>query len=219
MVDEPNQDRISVMLAGVSAGTDSVRGDFEASKFHHIAAEDEFLRVEYDSMAAANVKPLDRLMEALFQGVCPEKGVVNALGFVGDFSNDFIVSPCVSIARCNVALGGGFVAVSAPWCDEGGEVAVFCTNGDAVVAVPCIENGLLLSVWDRPRLVERRGCVVCLPFDVGVEGLKVNCLPWLPIFLQITTRGHNVTGSPIGTGSRTPRRTSWLRPAFTSCCQ
>ena len=54
------------------AGADSVRGNFEPSEFHRVAAEDEFLGTEGNSMAATNVEPLDCLMEALFQGICPE---------------------------------------------------------------------------------------------------------------------------------------------------
>ena len=72
-------------------GADSVRGNFEPSEFHRVTAEDEFLWVEGNSMAATNVKPLDCLMEALLQGMCPEQGIVNA--------------PPVPIARCNVTLG------------------------------------------------------------------------------------------------------------------
>ena len=42
----------------------------------------------------------------------------------------------------------------------------------------------------------------------------------VPFYLaQMTMRWHHVTGSPIGTSSKTPSLTSRSRPALTASCQ
>lgn len=170
---------------------DSVWGDFEPGKFYSVGAKDKFLWVECNSMAATNVEPFDCLMEALFQGICPEQGIIDAFCLVGDFGDYFIIPPSVAIARCNVTLGCCFVTISAPRCDEGCEVAVLDANGDAVIAIPCVEDSLLFTMWDKSRLVERGGRVMCFPFRMGIEGLKVDCPTWFPILL--CTDHHSVT--------------------------
>ena len=62
-------------------------------------------------------------------------------------------------------------------------MVVFLTDGDAVIAVPCVEDCPLFAVWDGSHLVERGGCVMRLPFCVSIEGLEVDGPTWFAVFL------------------------------------
>lgn len=162
---------------------------------------------------------LETILKAVFQGMCPEQGLVN-LGFHGDCNDCIIVSPDVPIARHNVTLGGRFVMISAPRFNKGSEVVVLRVNGDAVIAIPCIEAVFFLTcemdlAWWKGESV---WCVSL--FAWALRGWKSTFRHGFPFFfVQITIQWHHVTGSSTGTGSRTPRWIFWIRPAFTSYCQ
>ena len=48
-------------------------------------------------MSATGVQPIYGLVEAFFNGVGPEKHVINAFSLVWDGSHDLIIATCVSI--------------------------------------------------------------------------------------------------------------------------
>ena len=62
-------------------------------------------------------------------------------------------------------------------------MAVGFREGDGVVAVPGIEDGLLGVCWNGSGLVERGLCVVRLPGCVLVQLLKINGPPEGPVLL------------------------------------
>ena len=93
--------------------------------------------------------------------------------------------------------------------NEGSEVAVIYMQRNAVVTIQCMKDGRFCAVWDRVYLVELGLRVVGLTCGMRVKGLEIYCPPWVTIlFEQTTIQWHQVTGSPIGTGSITPRQTS-----------
>ena len=63
----------------------------------------------------------------------------------------------------------------APRSDKSGVVSVVRVKGYTVVAIPCVEDGFLLPLRDRSRLVEGRLGVVCLSGGMDVERLEVDC--------------------------------------------
>ena len=89
--------------------------------------------------------------------------------------------------------GGCAVSISAPWCDEGGQVAVTFSDWNRVVAVPCIKDRFLLTTWHWHGLMEGWGCVVCLSLAVDIQCLQVYSVSWLAIFLLADN--HPVTPS------------------------
>ena len=83
-------------------------------------------------------------------------------------------------------------------------MAISLREGDRMVAIPGIEDGLLGVHWDGSGLVEQGLGVVRLPSRVLVKLLEVDGAP------EVGADYHS--GVPRGTCSRTPRRTSLLRP-------
>ena len=136
------------------------------------------------------VEPIDRLEEALLEVICPKEGVVDTLSFVADVGDNLVEASRVAITGGDVTLGCCFVAVSAPWGYEGGEVAIFRMEGDAVVAIPAVKNGLFCVTGYRACLVEWALCVVCLTCGVEVKRLEVACASRLAVLL--CTHNHAV---------------------------
>jgi hypothetical protein len=56
---------------------------------------------------------------------------------------------------------------------------------------------------------------------MDIQLLEINCAPKFAIFFlaHTTLQWHHLTGSPMGTGSMKPNRTSWSNPALTSSRQ
>ena len=99
-------------------------------------------------------------------------------------------------------------------------MVVVWVKGNTVVAVPTVKDSLLSAAGYGTCLMEWAVRVVSFAFGMEIECLEIHCLSGFAIFLaQITMRWHQITGSPTGTGSRTPNETSWSRPACTSLCQ
>ena len=107
------------------------------------------------------------------------------------------------------------VPVSALWSDESGVVAILLVNGNAVVSIPGIEDGLFGVGGHQSGLMKGRLCVICVLR--GWISIVLRDFPFF--FAHITFRWHHMTGSPIGTCLMTPRRTSLSRPALTSSFQ
>ncbi len=112
------------------------------------------------------------------------------------------------------------VPVTPPWGDKGGVVFVFRVERYTIVAVPCVNNSVLFLLgtectwWNNDWV----WCVSLVAWRL--MAWKSMVLGDFPVFLaQITMRCNHVTGSPIGTGSRTPNLTSLSRPILTSLCQ
>ena len=80
-------------------------------------------------------------------------------------------------------MGGGTVPVPTPWGYKGGEVSVSVVEGDRVVAIPRVEDGLLGSAWNGSGLVEWGWAVVSLARGVLVQGLEVDGPPERPVLL------------------------------------
>lgn len=76
----------------------TVKGDLESRKLDSVSSKHKLVRVEYDAIVAAEVKPVDCLEKALCEVICPEEGVIDALSLVGDVGDDLVKSSRVSIA-------------------------------------------------------------------------------------------------------------------------
>ena len=105
-------------------------------------------------MASTEVKPVDCLGEALSEVICPEEGVIDALGFVWDVGDQLVELTGVAIPGCDVALGCGFVAVPPPRGDERRQVPVLFVERNAMVAVPTVKYRFLCPAWYGAGLVE-----------------------------------------------------------------
>ena len=85
------------------------------------------------------------------------------------------------MAGSYVTLGCCFIAVAAPWGDEGGEVSIVLMEGDAVVTIPAVKDGLFGVAWDGTCLVEGALCVMGFTCCVEVKRLEINCAAGLAI--------------------------------------
>ena len=65
-------------------------------------------------MSPTDVKPVNCLVETAADVVCPQQGVVNTFGLIGDMGDNLIKSLGVAIARYDVTLGDCVVAVPPP---------------------------------------------------------------------------------------------------------
>ena len=132
------------------AGSYAVERDLKAGKVDIILGEQEFIGfwVQYYSIVSTGVEPSDCVKEVVRYCVGPQQDVIDAFCFVWDVGNNLVISPGVSISRCYIALGCGFVSVPTPWGYEGGKMTVLRANRDAVVSIPCIEDSFLLSRRD-----------------------------------------------------------------------
>ena len=63
---------------------------------------------------------------------------------------------------------------AAKWCNKGGHVAIRLTQGDAVVAVPGVRDGLPRVLGNTTREMEGRLCGKCLPFTEFVQWREIN---------------------------------------------
>ena len=110
--------------------------------------------------------------------------------------------------------------IATPGGDEGGKMMVIGVKGDTVVSDPGVEDGLLGAMGDRPCLMEGDWVWWVSLVAWRLSAWKSTVLRGFPFFFgQTTILWHHVTGSPIGTGSITPRRTSWSSPDLISSCQ
>ena len=136
-------------------------------------------------------------MECVLNGVRPEEGIVDASGFLLDSGNEAVIAGCVSISRGSVALWCRAIPIPPPWGYEGREVEVGFREGDGVVAVPGIEDGLL-GVLER--LWPGGTGTVCgaSPGCVLVQLLKINGPPEGPVLLDAYDHSMAPSGSPGG---------------------
>ena len=81
-------------------------------------------------MSSAYIHTFAGLEERFLYCRGPHADIVDALSFVWDVGNDFIVSSSVAISGSGEPLGQGFVPVSAPRRDECGVVVVFLVDGN-----------------------------------------------------------------------------------------
>ena len=102
----------------------------ESGELNRVFREVEFLWVLSDAVSSAYIHPFAGLEERFFYCRGPHAEVVDALSFVWDVGNDFIVSSSVAISGSDEPLGQGLVPVSAPWRDECGVVTVVLVDGD-----------------------------------------------------------------------------------------
>ena len=93
-------------------------GDYEPGELHLVLCKAEFLRVQGDAIRGTNVQPLHCLMEGALDVVCPQQGIIDALGFVGYVGDEGVVPCRVGVSRGDVALRGYEVAVPSPGCNE-----------------------------------------------------------------------------------------------------
>ena len=93
-------------------------GDYEPGELHLVLCKAEFLRVQGDAIRGTNVQPLHCLMEGALDVVCPQQGIIDALGFVGYVGDEGVVPCRVGVSRGDVALRGCEVAVPSPGCNE-----------------------------------------------------------------------------------------------------
>lgn len=108
--------------------------------------------------------------------------------------------------------------VSAPQGNKCGEVMISQVEGDTVISVPAVEDSFLFTRRDGSYLMEETLFGGFPRWHGGsVPGSQLCGEVCLSFFAQTTMRWHQLTGSPTGTGSRTPRDTSLSRPALTSC--
>ena len=63
-------------------------------------------------------------MEGALDVICPQQGVINALGFVGYIGDEGVIPRRVGVSRGDVALRGCEVAVPSPGCNKGGVMPV-----------------------------------------------------------------------------------------------
>lgn len=76
-------------------GSHAVRNDLKASELNRVGSEHELVGVECDPVAPAEVKPVNCLEETGCKVICPEEGVIDALGLVrnmGDLSHRIVMS-------------------------------------------------------------------------------------------------------------------------------
>ena len=69
------------MLVGVGkfriTWADTGRGDLKTGKFDRVLAKHKLVWVEGDAVMSTDVKPINRLVEAISQGAGPEEGVMD----------------------------------------------------------------------------------------------------------------------------------------------
>ena len=139
--------------------------------------------VEYDSIPATDVKPVDCLPKALFDHVRPEQCVVNTFGFVWDVRHNIVIALSVGIPTGDISLGSNTVPIAPPraWWTW--------SSGDHLGAVGHCgthskhRRSLLLIVRNWMRLVEWRLRMMCLTYGILVKGLQVHSKPKGTIFL------------------------------------
>ena len=137
-----------------------------------------------------------------------------------DVLGDLIVPLSVGIPGCQPSLRAHFVPIPAISCDEGGEVAVFFSELEAVVSVPGIVCRLECVMGDLLCLFERWFCMVCLSLAGLTQMMEVHSLLGSPLcFLWRIILWHHIKGVFGSTFSRTPRCMSLLRSFFTCFSQ
>ena len=102
----------------------------ESGELNRVFREVEFLWVMSDAMSSAYIHPYAGLEERFLYCRGRHADVIDALSFVWDVANIFIVLSSVAISGSDEPMGQGIVPVSAPWRDEGGVVTVFLVDGD-----------------------------------------------------------------------------------------
>ncbi len=88
-----------------------------------------------------------------------------------------------AITSADEALGASFVPVSAPWGDEGCEVAVCWMQGNTVISMPAVKCGLDFVWGNGGDNGPWRLSVMSLPRSMLVEGSVVNNSPGAAIKL------------------------------------
>ena len=58
-----------------------------------VCSEDELVGIEGDTVVSTEVEPVDCLKEALCEVVCPEQGIIDALGLFWYVRDKFVESP------------------------------------------------------------------------------------------------------------------------------
>ena len=100
------------------------RRDFEAGELHLLLTKLELVRVEDDPCVARELQVIDGPPPVSLHVLVVVDGVVDAALLAHEVREDVVESSVVSVARADEALRVAAVAVSAPGCGEGGEVAV-----------------------------------------------------------------------------------------------
>ena len=87
-----NEERMSVMLLGVGkwrmasryffAWAHTVTGDLKSCKLNCVCCKDKLVWVKCYAVSPTNVKPVNRLVEAAADIVCPQQGAINTFGLV-----------------------------------------------------------------------------------------------------------------------------------------
>ena len=117
-------------------------GNFKSRELHCLSCEPELLWIQGDPVSSTDVEPLLGLVEAFLYGRGPQERVVNALRLSLDQCHNLIIPPGIAVPRSYVALGCCLIAVTTPWCYEGCEMFVCRVEGDGMVSIPCIKDGL-----------------------------------------------------------------------------
>ena len=149
----PNHEQTLVMVTGVGKSRMASRyflhgrtmlGVISKPANSSVGSEHELVWVKYYSVVSTEVKPINGLEKALVKVICPKEGVVNTFSFVTDVRDNLVEPSRVAITRDDVTLGCCFVAVLIPWSYECGEVAIIRMEGDAVVTILAVEDGLFV---------------------------------------------------------------------------
>ena len=117
---------------------DGVGGYVEACKVDAVSGKDELVWIEDNAMATTSVQPVSCFKEAVFNVVRQEQYIIVAFDAVINIINNSVISPCVAIPRGDVSLRHYFIVVATQRRDEGGQVAVFFADWNAMVPVPGI---------------------------------------------------------------------------------
>ena len=79
------------------AWTHTVVCDLEFCKLYFVRCEDEHGGVECYTMLPTDVKPVDCLVEAAADVICPQQGVVDTFCFVGNVGDNLVKPSGVAI--------------------------------------------------------------------------------------------------------------------------
>ena len=97
---------------------------FETCKLRAVFVELEFVWIEINPVLSTDVEPVDSLVKATCQVVCPEKCVFSHFGFMRDVRDNLVKASGVSVAGRHVTLRCGFISVASPGGDKSGVVAI-----------------------------------------------------------------------------------------------
>ena len=145
----PNQLLISVRLRGVGKpliaskyfGSGSTVSFEIRNPAKSTVVELELFRVEYDTCPAAQLQEVNRSPPECIKVFIVEKAVIHAPFHPCNMGGEIVQSPVIPITARQESLWRSLVSEEPPWSSECGKMAVFFSDWDRMVAVPCIPYG------------------------------------------------------------------------------